>query len=381
MRTAPAATLAARLARLRRRLETAGLDGLVITHPPNIFYLTGLRATAGALLVTPHELVLVVDPRYRASAADTVKALATATNARLHEAPRAIDSALLDVLRACAATRVGVEGAHLPVSRFMRLKAALGSGRSGGRRVRLVPTDGWVERDRAVKDAFELAAIREAARRLNDVARLVPGFLQPGRAERDVAADIDQAMRRAGFERPAFETIVASGPQSALPHARPTDRRLQVGDAVVLDFGGVYDGYCVDLSRTACLGRPSVELARVHAAVLAAQEAAVASIRPGVQASAVDAAAREVLEGAGYAEAILHGTGHGLGLEVHEEPRLGRAQPGLPDPVLEPGMVVTVEPGAYIAGLGGVRIEDDVVVTGEGREILTDAPRALWVIA
>jgi Xaa-Pro aminopeptidase len=190
-----------------------------------------------------------------------------------------------------------------------------------------------------------------------------------------VAADIDSALRRGGFERPAFDTIVASGPNSARPHARPGKRALRPGDWVLLDFGGVYDGYCVDLSRTVRLGRGDAEFGRVFEAVAEAQRAAIATVRPGIRASAVDAAAREVLGRHGLAEVFGHGTGHGLGLEVHEEPRIGRPLEGSDDVLLAPGMVFTVEPGAYLDGIGGVRIEDDVLVTDTGCDVLTAAAK------
>jgi Xaa-Pro aminopeptidase len=203
--------------------------------------------------------------------------------------------------------------------------------------------------------------------------------VQPGVAEREVAAAIESALRQAGFERPAFDTIVASGPNAALPHHRAGDRRIENGDLVVLDFGGVLDGYCSDLTRTVSVGPPSEEIRRIYAAVLAAQQAAVAAVGPGVDASTVDRAARAVLEQAGLGEAFGHGTGHGLGLEVHEEPRLSRTSAGtIPPPrPLQPGMVVTIEPGAYLPGWGGVRIEDDVAVTSDGRAVLTSVPRQL----
>jgi Xaa-Pro aminopeptidase len=195
--------------------------------------------------------------------------------------------------------------------------------------------------------------------------------VQPGRSEIDVAAELDWIIKQTGFERPAFETIVASGPNSALPHARPTRRVLREGDGVVLDFGGVYDGYCVDLTRTLPLGDVGADFRRLFAAVAEAQQAAIASVRPGVSANQVDAAARDVLSRYGLEEAFGHGTGHGLGLEVHEEPRIAKARTGLPDVPLEPGMVFTIEPGVYVDGIGGVRIEDDVLVTKAGCEVLT----------
>ncbi|HEY3884427.1 MAG TPA: M24 family metallopeptidase, partial [Vicinamibacterales bacterium] len=219
----------------------------------------------------------------------------------------------------------------------------------------------------------EIAALREGGRRLAAIAARLPEWARPGRTEREIADDIESAMRAAGFSRPAFETIAAAGPNSALPHARPGDRPLQDGDATVLDFGGVYDGYCVDLTRTVQLGAASEGLRRLYDAVAEAQETAIQSVRPGIAATAVDAAARSVLERHGLGDAFGHGTGHGLGLEVHEEPRITRPSPQLPDPLLEPGMVFTIEPGAYVPGLGGVRIEDDVLVTETGCEILTRA--------
>jgi Xaa-Pro aminopeptidase len=208
---------------------------------------------------------------------------------------------------------------------------------------------------------------------LAGVAQQVPEFARAGRTEAEVAAEIDGAMRLAGFEGPAFQTIVASGPNSALPHARPGTRRLRPGEAVVLDFGGVYDGYCVDLTRTVLLGVVNPELHRMFDAVAEAQAAAIESVRPGALPSEIDGAARAVLERHGLGEAFGHGTGHGIGLEVHEEPRIGRLASRHPELPVEAGMVFTIEPGAYVAGLGGVRIEDDVLVVDGGCEVLTVA--------
>jgi Xaa-Pro aminopeptidase len=222
-----------------------------------------------------------------------------------------------------------------------------------------------------VKDEDEIGILREAGRRLGAVVPDVVALARPGRSELDVAADIEQVLRGAGFERPAFETIVASGPNSALPHARPTARRLQEGDGVVLDFGGVYDGYCVDLTRTVQLGEVGPTFRQLFAAVSEAQLAAISAVRPGVLASAVDGAARRTLGRYNLEDAFGHATGHGLGIEVHEDPRVGKPSHGLPDTTLEPGMVFTIEPGAYIEGVGGVRIEDDVLVTESGCEVLT----------
>jgi Xaa-Pro aminopeptidase len=228
-----------------------------------------------------------------------------------------------------------------------------------------------VERARSIKDEEEITTLREAGRRLGLAARDVVALARPGKREVDVALEIDLLLRRFGFERPAFETIVASGPNSALPHARPGHRQLQEGDGVVLDFGGVYDGYCVDLTRTVQLGDAGADFRRLFAAVAEAQQAAISTVRPGVRASQVDSAVRAVLGRYGLEDAFGHGTGHGVGLEVHEDPRIGRPVAGLPDVPLERGMIFTIEPGVYVEGAGGVRIEDDVLVTADGCEVLT----------
>jgi Xaa-Pro aminopeptidase len=214
---------------------------------------------------------------------------------------------------------------------------------------------------------------------LSDVARSLPQLAAAGKTERNVARAIDLALEHAGFSEPAFPTIVASGPNSAHPHAHPSDRALVEGDLVVLDFGGVLDGYCVDLTRSAAVGQVSARARALFAAVHEAQAAAIASVRAGTTGAAVDAAARRVLEARGLAEAFLHSTGHGLGLEVHEAPRLSPERSGPADP-LEAGMVCTIEPGAYLEGFAGVRLEDDVLVTADGCEVLTNAPRDLLVV-
>ena len=357
-------------------MAALGIDALLVTHLPNVHYLTGMRASAAAAVVDGAGVALIIDARYITAA----RALADTANdgiaLEVIEVPGSYDQAIRDAVRRRRLARIGVEAEHVSLARWQWLLANLHEGAV------LVATNGLVESGRMVKDGDECERLRVAGRML---AGIVPAALQlarAGRTEREVAADIECGLAAAGFEDRAFETIVASGPRSALPHARPGRRRLGAGDLVVLDFGGVDDGYCVDLSRTASVGEPGGQAVRMHAAVLAAQEAAIAAVRPGVQASAVDAAARGVLGEHGLAEAFQHGTGHGLGLEVHEAPRIAPAArlqgPGA-DVVLEAGMVITIEPGVYIPGAGGVRIEDDVLVTASGCEMLTEAPRTLAV--
>jgi Xaa-Pro aminopeptidase len=367
-----------RLSRLRADLSAAGLDAFVVTHLPNIRYLTGFAGTAGAVVVTPARCVLIVDFRYATAGRDLLAAHGSAA-VELEVTPHGLDEAAAAAVRRLEGTRIGIEAGSLTVSRFNGLSTLLSSGIDSSRpptagRPVLVPSERLIEARRMVKDEGEIATMREAGSRLSGVARGLRGLAREGRPESAVAADIDAALRAAGFERPAFDTIVASGPNSARPHARPGPRALQRGDGVVLDFGGVYDGYCVDLTRTLHLGAPVAALRRMADAVREAHAAAIAAVRPGVRPSEIDAAAREVLTRQGFGEAFGHGTGHGLGLEVHEDPRITRLPAALPDTPVEPGMVFTIEPGAYLDEVGGLRIEDDVLVVAGGCEVLTDVP-------
>jgi Xaa-Pro aminopeptidase len=377
-----ASTVSRRLDAVRRSLAGASIERLLITHLPNIQYLTGFAGTAGALVLSSDGCTLIVDARYVTAARDLIAGFGDAALS-LQPVARSYDETIRDVIAANGAAPVGFEAAYLTVARFNALSALLSASpsaesiRKAERNGPLVPTERVVERVRMVKDDGEIAIFREAASRLSAIARRLPELALPGRTEREVADAIEEAMRRSGFSRPAFDTIVASGPNSALPHASPTERVIQAGDPTVLDFGGVYGGYCVDLTRTVQLGPSSPEMARMLAAVAEAQQAALEAVAPGRRPSEVDAAARSVLERHGLADAFGHGTGHGLGLEIHEDPRVGRLVPGQPDDPLVPGVVITIEPGAYVPGIGGVRIEDDVLVTAGGCEVLTDVPTFL----
>ncbi len=353
-----------RLSHLRADMRRDGVDALVITNLVNLRYLTSFNGTAGAAIVTDSQCQLLVDFRYIVAAREAI----AGAPIELAIVDGTYDDALHAAVRGSGAGTAGIEASSMTVGRFNRLAAALGTA------VRLVPTERLVEKRRAVKDADEVRILREAARRLSSVAGQVKAYVRPGRSELEIAADIEHAIRAAGFERPAFDTIVASGPNGARPHARPGPRRVQDADGVVLDFGGVYDGYCVDLTRTLQVGASAAEFVRLVRAVEAARAAAIAAVRPGIRPSEIDGAARETLARHGLADAFGHGTGHGLGLEVHEEPRISKLPGALPDEPVVPGMVFTIEPGAYVEGLGGVRIEDDVLVTEGGCDVLTDVP-------
>jgi Xaa-Pro aminopeptidase len=376
--------LKARHARVRAAIGREGLDALIVFHLPNIRYLTGFSGSAAVAILSLDEVVLITDGRYVTEVETRVAP--GCPGLKLVKVDPTYDATLSAFLRGGDASRFGFESAYLTVKRFEALNAALRDTPSR-RAAALVPAERLVEASRIRKDAGELETLRHAGALISEVAREVLGGVRAGQREWEVAADIDDRIRRGGFERPAFDTIVASGPNGAFPHARPGERRIEPGDLVVLDFGGVYDGYCVDITRTVSVGTPGTEARRVYDAVAAAQMAAVQAVRPEAAVTDVDEAARAVLEAHGLGPAFSHATGHGLGLEIHEEPRVGPRRtdiPGVPpagrDDRLEPGVVFTVEPGAYLPGFGGVRIEDDVVVTETGVEWLTDVPRDLLVV-
>jgi len=376
MRLAPSDVLAARHRRLQDALGRDALDALVVTNPSNIRYLTNHVGTAGTAVVTREVVHLLVDFRYQEAVSSLQASPAACPTLQTRSVPASYDEALADLLTELRMMSVGIEAGHLTVARHEWLTKTLASRATSAS---LRSTQRLVERLRLIKDPFEIQVLRDAAARLEAVVDQSFPALRAGAVERDVAGAIERALRKAGYERPAFDTIVASGPNSALPHHRAASRKLAPGDLVVLDFGGVLDGYCCDLTRMASVGTPSPEARRLYDAVRDAHRAAIAAVKPGRPASEVDAAARDVLQGHGLGDAFGHGTGHGLGLDVHEEPRVGRRRTDAPDPILEPGMVFTIEPGAYLAGFGGVRIEDDVLVTETACEVLTSVPRDLRV--
>ncbi len=370
------ATLGARHAPLLQAVANTGLDALVVTSSANIRYLTGHAGSAGVLIMAHDGARLLVDGRYIEAVRTRQGTAQSCPDLIPRLVPGSYDEAIIETLLESGATRVGFEAAHVTVAQHAVWSAMVEARRPG---LTLVPVEGLVEGLRLVKDDVEVEILREAARRLTPVAGAVLGAMQVGMSERVIAGLIEAELRTAGYERPAFDVIVASGPNAALPHHRAGDRPIAQGDMVVLDFGGVLDGYCSDLTRTVSVGEPSEELRRVYGAVLDAQQAAIHAIAPGVSTSDVDAAARDVLLECRLGDFFSHGTGHGLGLEIHEAPRLTRASAVVPAP-LRAGMVTTVEPGAYVPGWGGVRIEDDVLVTATGYELLTNVPRHLLVV-
>lgn len=356
----------ARLDALRRRWRAHDATACVVSSLVNVQYLTGLQTSAGMLVQDASETWLLLDGRYTTVARELLSA-GTLAPVEIVAVDAGYDEALGGLLDRLATRRILFEPEHASVATLTKWTTRYRADWLGPGQL--------VEPLRVRKDEHELAVLRRAGALLSSVADRLGEWVAAGRAERDVAADIDRALLHAGFTKPAFDTIVASGPNSARPHAFPGHRTLAGGDLVVLDFGGVLDGYCVDLTRMAAVDRVGPEAESLYEAVRLAHAAALGAIRAGVPAVRVDAAARQVLEDKGLGAAFVHGTGHGLGLEVHEAPRVSRLSP--PEEVLEAGMVCTVEPGAYVPGLGGVRLEDDVVVTETGAELLTTTSRDL----
>jgi Xaa-Pro dipeptidase len=366
----PSAEFAGRVDRLRAWLADEGLDVAYVSAPPNIAYLSGLSITPMerlAALIVPHEAepILVV-PELEGEAARANPAgfgSVTWTDAE-GPSPR---------LRETFERVAGRRGVALAVEKDALTVRALEHIRDVVDIARVADLSPVLTELRMRKSEAELALLRAAAEVVDACLAELPARLRLGRTEAELAFELDGLVRRHGGEGTPFATTVLAGPNAALPHGHPGRRPLQDGDLVIADFGAVVGGYCADVTRTFVVGEPSEQAVEVFEIVRRAQERGVAAVRPGASCSAVDAAARSVIADAGYADHFVHRTGHGLGLEVHEPPSLVAGV----DRLLEPGMVVTVEPGVYLPGFAGVRIEDDVVVTADGGISLTRAPRDL----
>jgi Xaa-Pro aminopeptidase len=352
----PPLGVAGRVVKVAQELDAAGCDALIVTKLENIRYLTGFTGSAALLVVTPSAVLLTTDGRYRDQSADQLAAAGVVAEIVIGGGAVQLDAIKLMLSPSSA---VGLEANNVTWSAVKRFADALGE--------KLVATTGIVERFRIVKDAGEQARIAAACAIADDALLKVKHRLTESPTETEFAAELEYAMRGLGGQGPAFETIVASGPNSAMPHARPTDRVIRSGDLVVVDFGSIVDGYRSDMTRTFSVGEPSEELAHLVDAVAAAQALGVAAVAPGASGAAVDGAARASLTAAGYGEIFLHSTGHGVGLDIHEAPSVAVSATD----ILAPGTVVTVEPGAYVAGRAGVRIEDTLLVTDSGCRPLT----------
>jgi Xaa-Pro aminopeptidase len=351
---------AARADRLVEKLRERELDSLLVTDLVNVRYLSGFTGTNGICVVGPELRLFLTDFRYVERAQAEVPDFERVRGKQ-------------DLLREAAerlSGRVGFEDQHMSVRRHERLRGLVPDG------VELVAAGGLVEELRAIKDPEELRAMREAAALADDMYEYVRERGLIGRTEREVAVDVEREMRARGAEDPSFPSIIAAGANGALPHATPGDKEIGPDTLVILDMGCRVDGYCSDCTRTFATGSLSDEAGSVYELVLAAQEESLAAVLPGAEERAVDAVARDRIAAAGYGDRFGHGLGHGVGLEVHEAPRLAQSAEGS----LAAGNVVTVEPGVYVPGAFGVRIEDLVVVTDDGNEVLSHFPKSLITV-
>jgi Xaa-Pro aminopeptidase len=362
----PPMDVAGRIPRLRAQLEAAGCDALVVTNLRNVRYLTGFTGSAALLVVTGEGATLVTDGRYSEQASGELAAAGVPADLQIGQTRAEQRTAVVEAVHGA---RVGLEAEHVTWS-AQRAYAADWFAGAG-----LVATTRLVEGLRAVKDEGEVARIELACRIADDALGDVRHLLDEGITEQAFAAALDNRIRALGADDISFETIVASGPNGSRPHHSPSDRTIVTGDLVTIDFGALVDGYHSDMTRTVAVGGPAAlddTQTRLMAVVTEAQAAGVAAVAAGVEVKAVDRACREVIEAAGWREHFVHGTGHGVGLDIHEDPPVS----GSADATLAPGHIVTVEPGVYLPGLGGVRVEDTVVVTADGCRPLTRAPKS-----
>lgn len=349
-----------RLERFREILASAGVDAVIISQPENRRYLSGFTGSAGYLLIGPNLAVLATDFRY------IEQAVQEAPEFEVWRIDGSLVPALRDLVRKHGVRRLGFEAHAVTYQTYREWSRHL-----RGRGVRLVPLRGLAEQLRMVKDDAEVSLIRRAAEITDQALAAVLSNLKFGLTERELAWQIERTMRELGADGPAFRPIVATGPNAARPHHPPGDRRIQPGDIVLIDIGAGFGGYQSDLTRTFVFGRADEKFLEVWRIVAEANEAARRAARPGVSAAEVDAAAREVIRAAGYGENFGHGLGHGVGLVIHEGPRLGPKS----EDRLAAGMVFTIEPGIYLPGWGGVRIEDLVVLRDHGVEVISQSPR------
>jgi Xaa-Pro aminopeptidase len=337
------------------------LDALLATHPPDWFYLTGFTGDSGAMIVSRRATTLITDGRF------TTQAWEETSGVNIAVQKGAVFAATGEFLAASKIKSVGFDPTQVSVAQMAALRKAAGRG------CRWIAAPGLVAGLRMRKDAQELAVMRRAAMLADQVVEYALTLLKPGVRELEIAAELEHQMRKRGASGAAFETIVAFGERAALPHARPTAKRLKKNEFVVLDLGAILAHYCSDITRTFYFGKAPSRARQWYKAVQDAQVAAIAAVKNGATCGDVDAAARQVLEGHGLGQYFVHSTGHGLGIEVHEDPRIARGQKKR----LEPGNVVTIEPGIYMEGVGGIRIEDDVAVHADRIEVLTRFTRDL----
>ncbi|MBI4284705.1 MAG: aminopeptidase P family protein [Chloroflexi bacterium] len=351
-----------RLQKLREHFDGKEIDGIFISQPENRRYLSGFTGSAGYLLITPQDAILATDFRY------IEQSKQQAPDFAVFRVTSDVAEWFPKLLAGVTVSQLGFEASDITFATYRQLTEALAKGKST---VKLVPTEGIVETIRAVKEPEEIDLITQAVRISDRAIEYISDRIRPGMTEIAVAWEIEKFMREQGSESVPFEIIVASGPNAALPHARPSSREIKAGEPIVIDIGARCGGYSSDLSRTLCPGTPADTFRKVYDTVLGAQLAAIAIIREGMTGEEADRLARTVIEEAGYGEAFGHSLGHGVGLATHEAPRLGPKS----TTHLATGMVFTVEPGIYLPGWGGVRIEDVVLLEKDRAKVISKAKK------
>ncbi|MGD7007803.1 M24 family metallopeptidase [Metabacillus sp. 84] len=351
------------LEKLRHSFKDSGIDGLLLTSEYNRKYATGFTGSAGLAIISESKAVLITDFRYTEQAAKQAQGFEIIQHTGSIAEEAAVQAKKLGIVK------LGFEQDHVTFASYEGFKKAMGG-------IELVPVSGAVEKLRLIKSPSEIKILKEAAQIADAAYSHILHFVRPGLKEIDVSNELEFFMRKNGAASSSFDIIVASGFRSALPHGAASDKVIESGDLVTLDFGAYYKGYCSDITRTFAVGEPSDKLKEIYSVVLEAQLRGMNGIKAGMTGKEADALTRDLITEKGYGEYFGHSTGHGLGMEVHEGPALSKRS----ETILEPGMVVTVEPGIYIAGLGGVRIEDDTVVTETGNESLTSSPKELIIL-
>ena len=360
------AVAASRLSKAREKLSSNQLDAFFTSEQPNLRYLSGFSGSTGIVLITRSDSFIVTDGRYFEQVEQEVVGYSLK---RLPVGRPYIDY-LCDLFRELSLSRVGYESENLSVAFLNRVRSLAGD-------VELVPTERLVEDLRLVKSEDEVQLIKQAAELSFLAFRKIISESVGGRTERELAARLEYEMRLLGSERLQFEVILCSGARSSIIHGKPSDKALERGDLVIVDFGFVLDGYCSDVTRTCVVGEPSADQRRLFSLLKEAQHSAALAARPQVLCKQVDSVARNIISQAGFGEAFAHGLGHGIGLQVHEAPQLSPAS----ETRLQSGMTITLEPGVYFPGKGGLRLEDDFVVTSDGAVRLTDSlPQELFVL-
>ncbi|MFB5087856.1 Xaa-Pro peptidase family protein [Psychrobacillus sp. FJAT-21963] len=352
-----------KLEKLRAALEEQGVDALLITNGYSRRYMTGFTGTAGVAIVSKNDAVFITDFRYTEQAASQIK------DYRIVQHTKTLIEEVANQVTEMGINSIGFEKDDLTYSGYELYKQAI--------QADLVPLSGLVEKIRLIKTEEEISIIKSACRIADEAFNHIVTYIKPGMTELEVSNELEFFMRKLGASSSSFDTIVASGVRSALPHGVATSKVIEVGDFVTLDFGALYNGYISDTTRTIAVGEPSDQLKEIYQVVLDAQLLALEKIKPGMTGKEADAIARDYIASKGYGEAFGHSLGHGIGLEVHEGPGLSFRS----DITLEPGMIITIEPGIYLPNIGGVRIEDDAIVTENGLEKLTHSTKELLILS